>query len=57
MTNKIFQILFTIYLFQVLKMMVGKNLKDDQIQQIANRAILYLDKVSLKNLFKIYLHS
>ena len=26
-------------------MMVGKNLKDSQIQQIANRTILYLDKV------------
>jgi hypothetical protein len=27
-------------------MMVGKNLKDEQLQQVVNRTILYLDKVT-----------
>lgn len=31
-------------LFQVLKMMVGKNLTDSQLQQIVDKTILYLDK-------------
>lgn len=31
-------------LFQVLKMMTGKNLTDSQLQQIVNRTISYLDK-------------
>lgn len=31
-------------LFQVLKMMVGKNLSDSQLQQIVDKTILYLDK-------------
>ncbi len=31
-------------LFQVLKMMTGKNLTDLQLQQIVDRTILYLDK-------------
>lgn len=31
---------------QVLKMMVGKNLSNSQLQQIVDRTILYLDKDS-----------
>ena len=31
-------------LFQVLKMMVGSNLKDTQLQQIVDKTILYADK-------------
>lgn len=31
-------------LFQVLKMMVGNNLKDSQLQQIVDKTILYADK-------------
>jgi Ca2+-binding EF-hand superfamily protein len=31
-------------LFQVLKMMVGNNLKDTQLQQIVDKTILYADK-------------
>ena len=31
-------------LFQVLKMMVGNNLKDVQLQQIVDKTILYADK-------------
>ncbi len=31
-------------LFQVLKMMTGKNLSNSQLQQIVDRTILYLDK-------------
>jgi serine/threonine-protein phosphatase 2B regulatory subunit len=31
-------------LFQVLKMMVGKNLTDSQLQQIVDKTIVYLDK-------------
>ena len=34
-------------LFQVLKMMVGSNLKDTQLQQIVDKTILFADKVSL----------
>ena len=30
--------------FQVLKMMVGKNLSDSQLQQIVDKTIVYLDK-------------
>jgi len=30
---------------QVLKMMVGKNLNDVQLQQIVDKTIVYLDKV------------
>ena len=33
-------------LFQVLKMMVGNNLKDSQLQQIVDKTILIADKVS-----------
>ena len=33
-------------LFQVLKMMVGNNLKDAQLQQIVDKTILMYDKVS-----------
>ena len=33
-------------LFQVLKMMVGSNLKDTQLQQIVDKTILFADKVS-----------
>ena len=32
-------------LFQVLKMMVGSNLKDTQLQQIVDKTILIADKV------------
>jgi serine/threonine-protein phosphatase 2B regulatory subunit len=31
-------------LFQVLKMMVGNNLKDGQLQQIVDKTIIYADK-------------
>jgi len=31
-------------LFQVLKMMTGKNLSDPQLQQIVDKTIIYLDK-------------
>ena len=31
-------------LFQVLKMMVGNNLKDTQLQQIVDKTILFHDK-------------
>jgi len=31
-------------LFQVLKMMVGNNLKDAQLQQIVDKTIIYSDK-------------
>ena len=34
-------------LFQVLKMMVGNNLKDTQLQQIVDKTILMNDKVLL----------
>ena len=33
-------------LFQVLKMMVGNNLKDTQLQQIVDKAIIMFDKVN-----------
>jgi hypothetical protein len=33
-------------LFQVLKMMVGSNLKDTQLQQIVDKTILFADKVA-----------
>ena len=32
-------------LFQVLKMMVGNNLKDTQLQQIVDKTIIMYDKV------------
>ena len=35
-------------LFQVLKMMVGSNLKDTQLQQIVDKTILFADKVHNK---------
>ena len=38
-------------LFQVLKMMVGSNLKDTQLQQIVDKTIILYDKVSSKNNF------
>ena len=31
-------------LFQVLKIMVGNNLKDAQLQQIVDKTIIYADK-------------
>ena len=31
-------------LFQTLKLMVGSNLKDQQVQQIVDKTILYADK-------------
>jgi hypothetical protein len=52
-------------LFQVLKMMVGNNLKDTQLQQIVDKTILFADKdedgrisfeefCSVSNLFKSF---
>ena len=35
-------------LFQVLKMMVGNNLKDTQLQQIVDKTIIMYDKVEEK---------
>ena len=32
------------HIFQVLKMMVGNNLKDTQLQQIVDKTILFADK-------------
>ena len=50
-TSKIFKsciflskLLHTSSMFQVLKMMTGKNLTDAQLQQIVDKTILYLDK-------------
>ena len=37
-------------LFQVLKMMVGNNLKDTQLQQIVDKTIILYDKVSLSEI-------
>ena len=37
-------------LFQVLKMMVGSNLKDTQLQQIVDKTILFADKVHYHSL-------
>ena len=37
-------LLLSFIFFQVLKMMVGKNLTDNQLQQIVDKTILYLDK-------------
>jgi Ca2+-binding EF-hand superfamily protein len=37
-------------LFQVLKMMVGSNLKDTQLQQIVDKTILFADKVHNKTI-------
>ena len=39
-------------LFQVLKMMVGSNLKDTQLQQIVDKTILFADKVNLNNSYQ-----
>lgn len=33
-------------LFQVLKMMVGNNLKDAQLQQIVDKTIVFADRVN-----------
>ena len=38
-------------LFQVLKMMVGNNLKDTQLQQIVDKTIILYDKVSLSEIY------
>ena len=55
-TGRLFLVAFKIYdidqdgfisngeLFQVLKMMVGNNLKDAQLQQIVDKTIIYSDK-------------
>jgi Ca2+-binding EF-hand superfamily protein len=40
-------------LFQVLKMMVGNNLKDTQLQQIVDKTILLYDKVR-GNMIRLY---
>ena len=37
-------------LFQVLKMMVGSNLKDTQLQQIVDKTIILYDKVNIYNI-------
>ena len=37
-------------LFQVLKMMVGNNLKDTQLQQIVDKTIILYDKVSFSKI-------
>ena len=42
-------------LFQVLKMMVGSNLKDTQLQQIVDKTILFADKVCKPIYRDIYL--
>ena len=39
-------------LFQVLKMMVGSNLKDTQLQQIVDKTILFADKVNLNIIYE-----
>ena len=38
-------------LFQVLKMMVGNNLKDTQLQQIVDKTIILYDKVRVFSYF------
>lgn len=51
-------------LFQVLKIMVGANLKDQQLQQIVDKTIIYADKdrdgkisfVSVFNVILIYFY-
>ena len=40
-------------LFQVLKMMVGNNLKDTQLQQIVDKTILLYDKVR-EDMIRLY---
>ena len=40
-------------LFQVLKMMVGNNLKDTQLQQIVDKTILLYDKVK-EDMIRLY---
>ena len=40
-------------LFQVLKMMVGNNLKDTQLQQIVDKTILLYDKV-MEDMIRLY---
>ena len=40
-------------LFQVLKMMVGSNLKDTQLQQIVDKTILLYDKVR-EDMIRLY---
>ena len=42
-------------LFQVLKMMVGNNLKDTQLQQIVDKTILLYDKVRRAMMTSLYL--
>ena len=41
-------------LFQVLKMMVGNNLKDTQLQQIVDKTILLYDKVRRAMMTSMY---
>ena len=46
-------------LFRVLKMMVGSNLKDTQLQQIVDKTIIYADtdgdgKISFDEFCKVY---
>jgi serine/threonine-protein phosphatase 2B regulatory subunit len=38
------KIIMMMMMMQVLKMMVGSNLKDNQLQQIVDKTILLLDK-------------
>jgi serine/threonine-protein phosphatase 2B regulatory subunit len=44
-------------LFQVLKMMVGNNLKDAQLQQIVDKTILIADKVTWQFLLNLSIYS
>ena len=40
-------------LFQVLKMMVGTNLRETQLQQIVDKTIIMYDKVSWKKMWNL----
>ena len=33
--------------FQLMKTMVGSNLKEEQLRQVVNRTVLFVDKVTL----------
>jgi len=44
MLRKVLKIVLLIDLFQVLKMMTGKNLTNSQLQQIVDRTFVYLGK-------------
>jgi serine/threonine-protein phosphatase 2B regulatory subunit len=42
--RKMIMMMMMMIMMQVLKMMVGSNLKDNQLQQIVDKTILLLDK-------------